>query len=288
MTITPQEFVDQHIAVIPVRPRDKRPDIQSWEPYKSILPQQNQLSVWFSKPRNYGVVMGWQDLVVLDFDDLDEYQRWLLWATKQTGIAGIVANSAFKVATSRGVHVYVRMPGQHNRKVGKIDIKANGYVLGPGSIHPTGATYRALGDHLFFPRVNQLSDILPAELLVSHTELPSMVRMPTRVAPSADPWVRAMQGGDSQDTGLVARIKAKLKLLDFFPTSSPTSMDHRWWITRCPFHDDKSPSFWIDTRAQMCGCFAGCTQLPLDVIGLYARLYGLSNNDAIRLLANEV
>jgi hypothetical protein len=285
-----QEFLKQHIAVIPVKFRDKRPDISSWEPYKTILPTSSQISNWFSnKSSNYGVIMGWQDLLVLDFDDLQEYQRWQVWCSKTAGLAQLVSELAFKVTTSRGVHVYIRLSNQKNQKLGKIDIKANGYVLGPGSIHPTGAIYRALGDKLFFPRVNNLIDILPVELLVSHTERVGLVRDPTRAQPqtSLDPWLRAMQGSKA-DSGLVEKIRDKLKILDFFPQSSPTSADHRWWVTRCPFHDDKSPSFWIDSRDSLCGCFAGCTDKPMDVINLYSRLYGISNLDAIRLLSGGI
>ena len=59
----------------------------------------------------------------------------------------------------------------------------------------------------------------------------------------------------------------------------------RWLRCPCPLHDDAEPSFWIDTRDQVCGCFAGCTSKPLDVINLYARLCGLNNREAIFQLA---
>lgn len=287
--ITPQDFLNNGIAVIPVIYRDKRPALSTWEPYKTILPKLADLDKWFSKPANYGVVMGWQDLLVLDFDDLNEYQKWRVWCSKTGGVMTVVAESAFKVLTSRGVHVYVRLPGERNKKIGKIDIKANGYVIGPGSVHPTGKIYQPFNEILCFPRVNRLADLLPAELLATHTEQTGAVRDPVRARPqplpNLDPWVRAMAPGTTQNSGLIDRIHAELKILDFFPQSTPTSADHRWWVTRCPFHDDKSPSFWIDSRDQVCGCFAGCTDRPMDVINLYSRLYGISNLDAIRLLA---
>ncbi len=44
----------------------------------------------------------------------------------------------------------------------------------------------------------------------------------------------------------------------------------------------ENPSFWVDTKAQLCGCFSGCTNVPLDAINLYARLHGISNVAAIK------
>ena len=42
---------------------------------------------------------------------------------------------------------------------------------------------------------------------------------------------------------------------------------------------------WVDTARGICGCYAGCTPKPFDVIDLYARLHGLDNRDAIKQLA---
>ena len=46
-----------------------------------------------------------------------------------------------------------------------------------------------------------------------------------------------------------------------------------------------NPSFWIDTTRQLCGCHAGCTPKPLDVIDLFARICSLGNDEAIRVLS---
>ncbi len=288
-----QKFLCSGIAVFPIKYRDKRPDFRllptdntghpTWEPFKSILPDTEQVQRWFDHGlHNYAVVTAWQNLVVLDFDDTEQYTRWLLWAARQDGLARSVAQHAFRVATSRGVHVYLRtlQPEKRNKKLRKVDIKAQGYVLGPGSVHPSGAVYTPLLDAWHFPVISALSDVLPVDLLLQHTEHIPGVALPPVAAPSIDPWQVASQPR-SFSGGLVERILKQLRIEDFFPDRQRTSGDGRWWMTRCPLHDDQRPSMWIDTRNQICGCYAGCTEKPLDAINLFARLNGLSNSNAI-------
>jgi len=77
------------------------------------------------------------------------------------------------------------------------------------------------------------------------------------------------------------QIKERYKIEDMLPDVVMYSGSH-WGVTKCPFHDDENPSFWVDTKAQLCGCFSGCTNVPLDAINLYARLHGISNVAAIK------
>jgi hypothetical protein len=282
---TAQTFYALGVAIIPVHHRGKTPDLLSWRQYQKNLPTPSSILSWFSKESNIGVVTGWKGLLVLDFDEHTTYTRWLWWATKQGrfSLASRVAKTAYRVSTSRGVHVYVwSSTPERNRKLPGIDIKArNGYVLGEGSIHPTGKPYRALTPGLIIPRIETLSDVLPLQILLD-TEQPEQVQLPHNILSNqeSDPWMII----DNQVTitaHLVDSIKAKLRIEDLLPHGEATSGDGRWHRTKCPLHDDDDPSFWIDRRNQLCGCFAGCTPKPLDVVNLYARLHGLNNRDAI-------
>jgi hypothetical protein len=276
-----KQFSSLGISVIPIRFRDKRPEFSllpkneegdpGWEVFKKTLPTIDQLASWFSGQRNYGVVCGWNNLAILDFDDIDEYNRWLYWAMSAQGITKYVADYAFRVSTSRGVHVYIRLPHKEkNRKLGKIDVKGDGYVLGPGSVHPSGAIYTPMRDCWNFPLVSALSDVLPASLLLPATK------------PAAAPvWQPTMPAGPVNG-GLIKKIKSTFKIESFFPNARKSG--NGWMLDLCPLHDDHSPSFWINTEQQICGCFAGCTDKPLDVINLYGRLHGLSNTEAIRAM----
>ena len=303
ITTYSKDFINEGIGVIPVRYRHKEPDAfmlpvidgdATWEPFKKTLATPELLGAWFDRGQhNYGVVAGWQDLVIIDFDDSQEYSNWLVWAMKARGVARFVATNAFKVQTSRGVHVYVRIPGGGtNRKAGKVDIKFRGYVLGPDSIHPSGSVYRALGDRLFFPQVGKLSDILPTHLLaavefneIPERKTPAPVRAVAQVIHD-DPWAAAWTPEPTNTgpkMGAVAKIKTALRIEQFFTDLTETGQG--WLLTRCPFHDDSHPSFWVSTERQICNCFTCNFPKPLDVIDLYARLYGVSNVEAIRMLA---
>lgn len=276
-------FVKMGIGVLPIGFRDKRPDfnlIKTWEPYKTQLPSDHELKTWFNQGRhNYGIITGWNNLAVIDFDDADEYRAWFWWCFKTGGIASYVSKHAYQVATSRGIHVYIRLPHkERNRKAGtKIDIKADGYVLGPGSIHPSGPEYRAMREIYNFPIVQALSDVLPAGYL-TQTNQPG-------VNPNQVVWT-IPQAKSVIFGSLVEKIKKSYQIETFFPDAKQSGS--RYLLACCPLHDDHNPSMWIDTRDQICGCFAGCTSKPLDVINLVGRIHGLSNRDTILYLGEKL
>lgn len=289
------------IAVIPIRYRDKRPDARllpknekgeaTWEPYQKQLPTEDELKKWFpTSLHNIGIVTGWQNLVVIDFDDLGTYLQWSIWATRAGGYTRRAMEMTYMVQTGRGVHAYFRTKEpEQNRKLKGIDIKARGgYVLGNPSIHPSGAIYevRQPGIPVY---IEALSDVLPAAYLLKNTELPTSIVSPVKPLPvnSSDPWSTIMNVPDP-NKDLIEQIRAAYRIESFFPGAEHTSSNGRWMMAPCPFHDDKHPSFWIDTQRQICACYAGCTPQPLDVINLYGRLHGLSNRDAIFYMAHQL
>jgi len=284
---TATTFYGLGVATIPVALREKTPLLSSWKRYQTELPQPATLLAWFAKETNIGVVTGWRNLTVIDFDALDmtdTYGRWLSWAARQGrfSVAYQTMRNAYRVRTGRGIHVYVWLQNQErNRKLPGLDIKArNGYVLGEGSIHPSGALYRVLTPGMIIPTIATLSDVLPPELLLT-TEQPAHVKPLPQVAEPADIWDLAEN--PRVTSNLVDQIRKTLRIEDLVGDLQRTGT--HWYLTRCPLHDDDSPSFWVDTQAQICGCFSGCTTKPLDVINLYARLYGLNNREAIFYLA---
>jgi hypothetical protein len=165
------------IAVLPLGYRAKRPDgaalkqagyiahgAPAWQRLQVELPNEETLRVWFGGPqRNIGIVTGWQNLVVLDFDDRESYTTWLHWCRGAGDAAATVAECTHRVFSARGVHVYVGVEEPVRAfSVGNIDVKAaGGYVLAPPSIHPSGAHYLAWSDWSPVVTVARLSDAFP-------------------------------------------------------------------------------------------------------------------------------
>lgn len=279
------------IATIPIRYKDKRPKLKSWQEFQTRLPTDTELSRWFSGPfHNLGIVVGWRNLVVIDFDNDTEYAKWQLWIARRPVYRFV--RQTLQVKTARGVHVYfiTAQPAQ-NAKMHSIDVKAaGGYVLAPPSVHPSGAEYKVISGNLpVF--IEALSDVLPAELLVLHTQwskrqmyyvsFSSLIPL----TETDDPWEIADCGRVEIDRSTIVQIKYRYRIEDFF-TRLIHTRDY-WAMTNCPFHDDKSPSMWVNTEMQICGCFAGCTRKPYDVIDLYARLHNLSVRDAIKIMGGS-
>ena len=156
------------IACIPIKAQSKCPALESWKQYQERLPTERELEIWFGSGR-YGlaVLVGWQNLTVLDFDDHWTHSRWLASLPAQQ--ARLVM-STYRVATRRGQHYYL-LPRRRGRnvKLRGLDIKAQGgYVLAPPTIHPTGIPYRAIGEIRDIVSVKSVGTLLTAHNFTEH------------------------------------------------------------------------------------------------------------------------
>jgi len=273
-------FISRGFSVIPCHLGTKIPKIK-WGKYQRELPTESELIRWFRIPSNAAVVTGTNNLVVIDFDDINEYLRWSLWAgTEGTPAAKQVLYDSYKVRTARGIHLYTRCTSEiKNLHFGKIDIKGRGgLVTLPGSVHPSGAIYTEYqtGE---FPIWSKLEEVFPEETL----KLMERVEAPRKMLTDRDIIEYSTAEVLDMEVGMnVEEVKRAHRIEDYISDITFTG-DH-WGIAKCPFHEDTNPSFWVDTERQLCGCFSGCTAKPLDVVNLYARLNNLNNSDAIRYL----
>ncbi|MBD3251303.1 hypothetical protein GF380_02405, partial [Candidatus Uhrbacteria bacterium] len=93
---------------------------------------------------------------------------------------------------------------------------------------------------------------------------------------------------------VVAKIKQSLPLEDLLRkyTRLIPSGPGGWFKCCCPFHDDHTPSMWVNTELGLCNCWKpSCIAhraRPLDVINVYGLLTGLKNGEAIRHLAVQL
>jgi len=273
-------------SVIPLEFRSKKPLVK-WSEFQTKQPDSALLSRWFSGQVNLGIVTGFNNLTVIDFDTFTEYAKWQTWITRLPTYA--IIRRAFTVRSRRGAHVYFRtLQPERNRHIDTIDIKGRyGLVTGPGSVHESGAVYTALNP-FFIPTIEALSDVLPSQLLLSDQGISPVINVPDLPKPATtDPWETAEIGLAISGDELVTKVRNAFRIEQFFKSPLHKSGDH-FFITQCPFHDDQKPSFWIDTEHQVCGCFVCNFPKPLDVINLYGLLYGLNNRDAILTMARMI
>lgn len=275
----PLQFLENGIAVIPVRFASKKPLIR-WQRYQNRLPTERDFRRWFRPERppcNAAVVCGWQGLTVLDFDEAESYLAWQAWAITQGDPARAVALGTYRVQSNRGLHVYLFI--EDAPRCGRFtwgEFKGRGGLcLIPPSVHPSGHCYRALDESAPILRVSALEQVIPDPPVIS---TPLTEESAVLIFPTSGLW----------PLGLIGEIKARVSLLEFLPGARPHGSGTRWYHLRCPFHDDREPSFWVDTERGVCNCYAGCFDRPQDVIGLYARLHGLTNREAIKTLARRV
>jgi len=296
-----QLFLSLGIAVIPLRHRGKEPASHmmggTWERYKTLLPTEFDVKNWlWSGWQNYGVVAGHNNIAILDFDDMAAFDNWNKYFETVIKPYKVIEldNEPFMVRSNRGVHVYIRLleAGITNQARAGVDVKIHGYVVGPGSTHPSGSTYTALNHTFYFPDVYSLEAILPNELFpmverpeVSTPTLTMTLPTHTEYAAEYDPFEAASKGTGGID--LITKVKSAVRIETFFPDRRQTSGDGKWWAAKCPFHQDNSPSMWIDAYKQICGCYV-CNMLPLDVINLYSRIHNVTDSQAVKMLAREL
>ncbi len=158
------------ISVLPIVKRSKFPDAEalrlsgtrnalrrlSWLPLTRRLATEAELVTWFATgERNIGIVTGFGDLTILDFDAIAHYQAW-------AQLHPDVANATCLQKTSKGVHVLFRWKDvrrtrffvnqdvvlSHDKTVRVGQIKgALDYVVASPSIHPDGTIYSWLPGH---------------------------------------------------------------------------------------------------------------------------------------------
>lgn len=286
------------VPVIPVYYKTKQPKIR-WMEYIDRLPDDDELARWFcARYVNGAVITGWSDLCILDFDDMAAFNDWKAWAEGSGTIAEKVLKQARMTFSMRGVHLYTFCPDAVNLKLPGIDVLAQRkYALIPPSIHPSGKQYQ-LGRDAVPVFVPSIRDLFPEELIGPALSMPGMdgaeprPSLTERLVPKPyDPWASAGVGYDPRNaTSPVDLIHSHFRIEDFFPDAVPSGGGGRWMIAKCPFHNDRSPSLSIDTDSQTCRCLAShnCTPLPLDVIGVYAKLHHLTNAEAITELSERI
>ena len=282
-----RRWKDLGIATIPIHYKSKTPNVRSWQEYTERLPEDREIERWYTNPyQNIGIITGWRSLCILDFDEADVYMSWLNWARGNSSIAQVIAGTTKINMSARGVHVYLytRQPAT-NMKLEKLDVLCQRkYALIPPSIHPSGQQYRVLQD-LTPARVERIEDVIPPAWIEKAREIEMRQAAEQAAVRAANDTIYTECWDMQPDT--VRKIKNHYRIENFFPDAQPSG--NGWCKVKCPLHDDRHPSAGINIDQQIFVCFNHCYgSKPLDVIGLYARLHGLSNSEAISELAKTL
>ncbi len=270
-------WLDQGIATIPIGYRSKRPDRRhlmngEWREFQTRLPTKHELECWFSSPlQNIAVVMRHKNLVCCDFDNLIAHDLWLNW----------IPESLLKthtVKTARGYHYYYHMESSPDYTMKWIggEIKASGYCLCPPSIHPNGKPYVAINQN-FVCGVESVDDLFPPQIIISMSSNARVFKSPSlKIDPWNPPSPHHIQGFD------LTHLKMSVPILSFFPDARRSG--NGWYSVKCPFHDDRHASGWIDPIRNRYGC-AKCVTGSMSVIDFYMALSGADFEAAIKELA---
>lgn len=136
------EYAMRGFSVIPLKPKDKRPDLKSWDPYKTKHATWEDIDRWFRVPKNVGIVTGAiSGIIVLDIDGPEGEDA----LTAITGRHGDLPPT-WCSTTGKGRHYLFRHPGGELKNMAhrqlSIDVRGDGgYIVAPPSIHPSGAEY---------------------------------------------------------------------------------------------------------------------------------------------------
>lgn len=199
-------------TVFPLPLKCKKPKFGSTWPTER--PSRQQTLDWFNGvDSNIAVMLGAASdgVTVLDFDRMSQYEAW-------RGRFPELAEVVPTVSTGKGMHVYFRSPMTVTRIrfMPHTDMKASGYVLGPGSIHPDGPRYEWVIDATDkLPYFESIEDIYGSVTenteTTENTEDITLLSLSFSVTPATLEKI-SIAIGDTQPTGPGTRNRSLFKL----------------------------------------------------------------------------
>jgi hypothetical protein len=234
---------ERGIPVFPIPYRSKKP-VCSWKRYQTELPIEDEVKAWFAySPSNYAIVTGsLSGLVAIDCD-----------SEETVGEIEKKYPTPWVQRTSRGKQFFYQHPGgsipnkAHLNGV-PLDIRGDGgYVVGPHSVHPSGAVYTIENSWTGTPKDLPL---FPMEILKSHKPPKSpaavissnhseLIERASRYL-NATPAPIEGEGSDHQTYRVLCRLMGRGKddmgltaeaVLPVLEQWQP-SFDREWWLQK--------------------------------------------------------
>lgn len=258
------------VQVLPLKPCSKQLQ-PGYGPRKTRISDPAFARKWFLNTNaNLGVVLGGATgLVVADWDDAQTYRLW------RASVGATV--DTLTEQTARGYHAFFFAKELPSAVGNACEFKASGVCMVSPSIHPSGVVYRVIHEAPVAPIGTQRAHLLFPFLSEMH---PSKARVELKTPPSLP-----------AEGGVIRRIKAARSILDELYAAGiklrPAGTNTL--VGLCPFHDDHSPSLWVNPESGLWGCNRpDCSAAGIhDVINFRALMRGISNRAAIKQLADE-
>lgn len=265
------QWYDRGVAPIPLMYRSKKPIVE-WGAYRTTLPPRALLKRWFLGLRNIAIVLN-QDYIILDFDIPAFYHQWRIKNQFDT----------YTVKSNRGYHVYFQVdePIDTSAMTGGEILAAGHMATVPCSKHASGHQYTAINDHPIL-RIESVKHAGITPIEIKHVSIDSVWDGCDSYESRA--WLPTGGYRQSNESPIdkIKRYASITKLLGI-TTNSTT-------VIRCPFHDDKTPSFqiWPTENRAFCHAPHCIAHRSIDVIDVAALLWKVDNKRAIGMLASQV
>jgi hypothetical protein len=255
------------VEVLPLKPRSKHLQ-PGYGPRKARISDPAFARKWFLNTNaNLGVLLsGTSGLLVADWDD---EQTYLLWRSSLGADVHTLTER-----TARGYHAFFWGTDIPSTAHNHCEFKSTGVCMVSPSVHPSGFVYRVI----------DRAPIVSIDALTARRLFPFLSGSSLQKSPKPEnPFPSAR--------GLIARIKTARSTLDemiaagiILHPAGPNTL-----VGLCPFHDDHSPSLWLNPHTNLWGCNRPDCLAPgtHDVINFRALFRGISNRAAINQLAGE-
>lgn len=269
-------WLEQGVAVVPLKPGSK--ELQpGYGSHAAHITDTAFAGKWFLRTdANLGVVLGGgSGLAVADWDDEASYESW-----RQSAGAQIVTLTE---RTPRGYHAFFYGSHLPSCTAAGCEFKTTGACTAAPSVSGTGVVYQIVHDS---PIVSLTQDLCVA--LFPFLSGDRLVVEPPE-SPTSAPR-RATTPSESR-LGVIARIKQARTIVDEMRAMGVELRPggQTVLVGLCPFHDDHTPSLWVNPATGVWGCNQPrCPAVGFhDVINLRALARSISNRDAIQQLARE-
>lgn len=267
-------WLDVGIIPIPLRYRSKSPVVK-WGQWCDKLPPTELVNRWFAGLRNMAIIIS-GNLIVLDFDIAMFYHKWR--------ITNPTIATTYTVKSRRGYHVYLytKTPTETACMQGG-EILASGHMLTvPPSTHESGHVYHVVGggDILTVSGLDEIgiTIIERNQTNTNKDELPDSNRV----------WLPVAGGGEDWDEEPVDYVKNRIDMFDLLIRFGMKPGSGKSAVMLCPFHEDKNPSFQVWHDGAYCHASNCIAHRQLDVIGMAALYWQVSQSRAIGMLARMI